>query len=51
MSDRLPSLKSSVFWDPSWDHKGFYSEALNKTFHSKDHKRKVMDEMGVMEKA
>lgn len=49
VSDRIPSLKAPVYFPSACDHSGYYSEALDKHFYSKDHKRQVMNEMGVAE--
>lgn len=50
VSDEIPKLRSNVFWDHRWDHSGYDSEALGVRLKSKEHKRKVMEKQGVIEK-
>jgi hypothetical protein len=46
VSDRIPSLKPSVYFPSASDHSGHYSEACDTHFRDKNHKREVLKQKG-----
>lgn len=46
VSDRVPSLRPSVYFPKASDHSGYTSEMAGVHFRNKNHKREVLKEKG-----